>query len=65
MKIKELIKRIKKEKPEVLYECDRKRCKYCAPDGICHLTRDIEHATNFELFGGFYIEKTANVVIDK
>ena len=66
MKIKELIKRIKhetpqpeptKEKTEVLYECDRKRCK-CCHEGICHLTTDIEHAANFELYKGFYIEKT-------
>ena len=64
MKIKELIKRKKKEKTEVLYECDRKRCK-CCHEGICHLTTDIEHAANFERVKGFYIEKTANMVIDK
>lgn len=40
--------------PKILFECDRRACKHCSPE--CHLTPDIRHAENFQMFGEILIE---------
>lgn len=47
---------------KILYVCDRKACTPCV-NHDCMLTSNIEHAVNFELVHGTYIE-TPSVVED-
>lgn len=41
----------------VAFVCDRKQCENCSFPQCVHTT-DIEHAVNFENFGGLFMEKT-------
>lgn len=46
---------------EVIYLCDRKRCKECSP--LCKHTNDITHAVNFKKDGDDYFENSSTEVL--
>jgi len=62
MQAQELI-RVLEKNPRVVYECDHRACSGCNPDRsmcstVCHMTKDIAHARNFEMNpdGNYYEE---------
>lgn len=50
-----IIQQSKKDKPDVLYECDGRACDRCGHSG-CNHTADIRHAKNFTLYGSAFVE---------
>ena len=55
--------------PKVVYVCDRMACDGCKDNGFCNHTSNIEHAANFELDNGVYVERetkgTRKIVVVK
>lgn len=41
-------------KQKVVYFCDGKKCEPCSPE--CHYTTDLQHAANFDLQDGVFVE---------
>ena len=42
------------QKQKVVYFCDGEKCESCSPE--CHYTTDLQHAANFNLQDGVFIE---------
>lgn len=42
------------EDREILFECDGLACKECSEE--CSHTKDVKHAVNFHLEGGYFVE---------
>ena len=45
------------QKQRVVYLCDGKKCERCSPE--CRYTTDLQHAANFNLEDGVFIEGRA------
>ncbi|MBQ7447792.1 MAG: hypothetical protein IJV59_07550 [Eubacterium sp.] len=41
-------------KQKVIYFCDGKKCEQCSPE--CRYTTDLQHAANFDLQDGVFVE---------